>query len=34
MGIDYAFAPLAVVRAGNNIDDLRMAFDPVSKPMP
>jgi hypothetical protein len=32
MGIDYAFAPLAVVRPGNNIDDLRMEFAPTSKP--
>ena len=33
MGVDYAFAPLAVVRAANDVLDVRMEFDPLAKPV-
>ena len=30
LGVDYAFAPLAIVRAAGSVDDLRRAFKPLA----
>jgi hypothetical protein len=33
LGVDYAFAPLAVVRAVGSVEDLRRQFTPFAQPM-